>query len=221
MLVVAGKKKLRKIVVIAVIIAITACVFLYIGRVVSPLVTSLAESKLKAEAANVMSGAALQIQTLSALYGDFYEYGISGDGTVAFVKAKTSNINKFSAFAHSTMQKAANTIVSKKLTLASGAFTGLSLIASSGRSVSVTVIPVGTVETQILSEFSSAGINQTLHRLYLRVLFSVQMIMPIKARDVQLKYDIVFAENIIVGKVPNTYIDSIGQDNILDLLPED
>jgi len=53
-----------------------------------------------------------------------------------------------------------------------------SLFAAGGPKINVRVIPTGSVETDFESEFVSAGINQTRHRIYLEVKTTVGIVVP-------------------------------------------
>ena len=53
----------------------------------------------------------------------------------------------------------------------------------------------------------------------MRITTTVHMLVPLKAQDVTVSMDFVLAEDILLGRVPDSYITGISQDNIFDLLP--
>ena len=55
------------------------------------------------------------------------------------------------------------------------------------------------------SEFSSSGINQTLHRIYLQIECEVSILTPFKTIDEKIENQVLIAEAIIIGTTPNTY----------------
>ena len=57
----------------------------------------------------------------------------------------------------------------------------------------------------MLSVFSDAGINQTLHRIVLEVKTTVSAIIPGYTTSVEISGQFVIAETIIVGEVPDAY----------------
>lgn len=75
------------------------------------------------------------------------------------------------------------------------------LFGNGSFSVSADVIPVGAVETDVKSEFLSAGINQTNYRLSLTVSASVTADV-ISAFTVEVCTSIDLANMLIVGDVP-------------------
>lgn len=63
----------------------------------------------------------------------------------------------------------------------------------------------GTVETDLKSEFKEAGINQTLHRIYLEVKCNVNILTPYSTIKETIVNQVLLAEGVIVGNIPNTY----------------
>lgn len=63
----------------------------------------------------------------------------------------------------------------------------------------------GTVETDLRSEFKEAGINQTLHRIYLEVKCNVNILTPYSTIKETIVNQVLLVEGVIVGNIPNTY----------------
>lgn len=55
------------------------------------------------------------------------------------------------------------------------------------------------------SEFSSSGINQTLHRIYLQIECEVSILTPFRTIDEKIVNQVLIAEAVILGTTPNTY----------------
>ena len=69
------------------------------------------------------------------------------------------------------------------------------------------------------TEFESAGINQTRHKVVLTLRGDVRMIIPTGAATVEAVTEVAVAECIIVGEVPTSYVDVNNQDDMLNLIP--
>ena len=81
------------------------------------------------------------------------------------------------------------------------------------------VLPVGSVHAEFHTDFQTAGINQTRHRVTLMLTARVQLVIPSSARTVEAFSQLAVAESIIVGEVPDTFTD-VGDDmDMLDLVP--
>lgn len=76
----------------------------------------------------------------------------------------------------------------------------------------IQISSIGTVETDLRSEFKSQGVNQTLHRLYLEVKCKVNILTPFKDIEKEITNQVLLLENVIVGKIPETYYNFNGAD---------
>lgn len=76
------------------------------------------------------------------------------------------------------------------------------------------------METKVRSEFESAGINQTIHRIYLDVSCRVSVLTPYNVVDRVITNEVVLVENVIVGLVPSTYynLEGMTQDKLIDIV---
>lgn len=72
---------------------------------------------------------------------------------------------------------------------------------------------IGNVETELKSEFKTAGINQTLHQIYLDITCNVSILTPFNSTTEEIKNQILIAESIIVGEIPSSYYNFNGTDN--------
>ena len=81
------------------------------------------------------------------------------------------------------------------------------------------MLPVGAVVTAYETEFTSAGINQTRHRVLLTMRAQVQLVLPTGASGVEAVTQVAVAESIIVGQVPDSFV-NVGDDtDLLNLVP--
>lgn len=94
-----------------------------------------------------------------------------------------------------------------------GSFTGFKLLAGKGPGVPIKISSIGNVETDLKSEFSAQGINQTLHRVYLQVVCEVSILTPYDNITEKIVNQVLIAENVIIGRIPNTYYNLEGIDS--------
>lgn len=82
-----------------------------------------------------------------------------------------------------------------------GNLTGSVLLSGRGPSVKLYTALVGAVETDIVSEFTEAGINQTRHTVYITTRLKVRALFPFSsAKTAEIKIPV--AEAVTVGDVP-------------------
>lgn len=214
------KRKTKiKIIALLIVVAIVALIFMYYTKTVSPLVVETAEAEVKEMTSAIVNEATLRLKNYKAFYDEFYAYEKNDAGEITLVRANTASINLMTIYARRAVQEGLSSLTDGKIHIPVGAFSGLSLLADKGSKIEINVVQVGTAETKINSYYYNEGVNQTLHRLVLRVTATVRMLIPLKAEDVEVVTDIILAEDIIVGRIPDSYITGISDDNIFDLLP--
>ena len=93
-----------------------------------------------------------------------------------------------------------------------GSFTGFKLLSGEGPGIPITISSIGNVETDLRSEFTAQGINQTLHRIYLQVDCEVIIVTPFETISETISNQVLLVENVIVGHIPDTYYNLEGID---------
>ena len=97
-----------------------------------------------------------------------------------------------------------------KLELPLGSLSGAQFLAGRGPLVTLRLRPVGLVKTKIINQFDEAGINQTRHRIQLQVTVDMMSLLPGYRISSQAQSNIILAETIIVGLVPDAYTEVYG-----------
>lgn len=83
-------------------------------------------------------------------------------------------------------------------------------LSGQGPKIPVQIVSIRNSDATFESNFLDAGINQTLHQLKMTVLVDVTVLILGKTADFTVSSDVVVAETVIVGKVPNTYLQAGG-----------
>jgi len=97
-------------------------------------------------------------------------------------------------------------ITSDELEIPLGTLTGELLFSALGPSVRVRVQSIGHVSAAYQNEFTSVGINQTKHSVYLEMTIMINLLIPGDIITVQSVERVCIAETIIIGDVPDTYL---------------
>lgn len=79
-----------------------------------------------------------------------------------------------------------------------------------GPSIPVHILAIRNSEASFSSEFSQAGINQTLHQLVMHVEVDAAVLVLGETSTFTVSSQVVVAETVIVGDVPSTFIQSGG-----------
>lgn len=101
-----------------------------------------------------------------------------------------------------------------------GVFTGNKFLTGIGPDINIKVVPVGTVNSEIKTEFKAQGINQTIYRIFLEINCEIKILMPYKSINRQIKNQILLVETAIVGDVPETYynLESMTKEDTVKLI---
>lgn len=88
-----------------------------------------------------------------------------------------------------------------------GNLTGVYLLSGRGFRISVRLIPTDSVLVDTESSFTEAGINQSWHRITLKVTVRLGVIILGRHNSVEVCDGIVISDTVIVGRVPDSYTD--------------
>ena len=91
------------------------------------------------------------------------------------------------------------------------------ILARYGPQLKVSIEPIGTVSVDFKTSFESAGINQTRHTIYLEAKTQVKVVIPLTTSTKEVKVKIPICETIIVGEVPESYV-NVPPEIVPDLL---
>ncbi len=122
------------------------------------------------------------------------------------VSFEWGEINRIVSDMTRQIQDSLNTIKNEEIGIPFGAITGIKFLAARGPRLPVRVIPIGSVETTPQVEFREQGINQTLYTMYMNVDIKIQILVPFVATTVPVSSTVPVVEQVIVGDVPEVYL---------------
>ncbi len=136
-------------------------------------------------------------------FSDFFEI-ISKEGTTT-IEADTSKINSISSKLLIEVQNTLNNDYPAKLYIPLGSLTNYYLLSSVGPLIPITIIPISVVTCEMEETFESAGINQVLHKIQIKI--GVNMHYRGYSLDERERIETIvpIAETIISGNVPQYY----------------
>lgn len=190
-----------------VIIDIAFFAFLYsLDKVIMPNVMTVASAEMRSRALEVINKSIIEEYSKQFDYDQIIKVEKDKEGNVVMFKADTLKMNKIACDVALNSQKELKNIGYVGIKIPMGYIFRNNLLAGFGPKVTVKMQPIGSIETKYLSEFESAGINQTRHKIYVMVKTQMRVVVPFDNRDVEVENEIPIAETVIVGKVPNTAI---------------
>lgn len=189
-------------VIFTLLLALTVAVVLHM----KPVVVDLATARIS-NAVNRIVVAAVNDAVDSGRidYEQLVDFDKDAEGHVTALRSNMAAFNRLQAsIADDILQRMAE-VSSTDLAIPIGTLTGSPLLAGRGPCLRVRMQSVGTATARFDNQFSSAGINQTRHRIILDVDVHVSILLPGLTTYTKVSNEISVAETVIVGGVPETY----------------
>ena len=139
-------------------------------------------------------------------YGDFVTMETDSAGKVTSITSNTAANSRFKRQVVETVIRQLGAMGGDELGVPLGTLTGQPLLSGVGPRVRVKVDSVGEVTADYANTFTSAGVNQTLHRVCLNITATVYLFLPGEILPVSVSSSVCVAETVIVGETPDTYL---------------
>ena len=183
-----------------------------VSEAVKPVFDTLCKDEAKAIATKITNQQATNVMK-EYKYEDLFSVEKDADGNITMIKSNVFPINEITSNIALRIQDDINNEGRDNVKIALGTFSGIDILSGRGPNVNVKVASIGNVETDLKSEFSSQGINQTLHRIYLQVNCEISILTPFSNTEENITNQVLIAENVIVGQMPSTYYNLEGLQN--------
>lgn len=201
------------------LVLLIAILFLLVEQNLSQTLLDMAYATAHSIALETVNRAAQQVVGDGIAYEELMEVQMDASGRVAMLRANTMYMNRIATQTAIMAQEKLNSIENQMVDVPLGAALGIRFLGGFGPRLSVQIVPVGAVSTHFETEFETAGINQTRHKIFLTLETSVSLIVPADSRMVQVTSTVPIAESIIVGQVPDSFVDVNDEEDMLNLIP--
>lgn len=213
-------RKSHLIRILVLIVLVVAIVSLVMERNMSKIMLDLAYARAYSLAVETINQSVSNVMQDGVTYDELIITTLDAEGHVAMLSANTVRMNELATKTALMAKEELSQEKNQRIEIPMGAALGVQFLAGSGPKVSVQIIPVGAVNTQFISEFQSAGINQTRHKISLQITTTVRLVIPSGSQRVDVISIVPIAESIIIGKVPDTFVDlTQNQNDLLNLIP--
>ena len=185
---------------------LTAGLFLLAERNFRPFVFSLAQARCASVASQALSRALADALGDGVAYDELMSVRTDEKGQVALLSANTVLMNRLAASAGEAALIRMQQMSSEKISVPLGAALGITVFAGRGPGIPVSIVPVGSIRSDFQTEFEACGINQTRHKVYLQLTASIRVVIPSGLQTTQVSANMLVAESIIVGAVPEGFV---------------
>ena len=209
----AGRRLLRGLLLAALLLS---ALVLVLQKNLETVILDMAHARASAMAVNYVQEAARTLMGDAAPYTDMITVHTGPDGLVTMLEANSARMNQLSTEAALLTQQKLDSAEAQSVSVPLGSALGIPFFSGMGPKIQVRIVPVSAVSAAFLTEFEAAGINQTRHKIYLSLYTTVRLVIPTGARQVSLESQVLVAESIIVGAVPDTYVEVPQYDDALN-----
>ena len=132
------------------------------------------------------------------------------DGRITALKTNMSEINRLKTSILNLINDEILAMDSSQLGIPLGSLILPEILSGRGKEIPVKIIAIRNSDAYFESNFTQAGINQTLHTLAMNVLVDVSVLILGKTEHFTVSSQVVVAQTVIVGDVPDTYLNTGG-----------
>lgn len=191
----------KKLICIFAIATVTATIII---KSINPIVDTLCIDEAKNIATRISNEEATEIME-KYKYEDFVNITKDSDNNVVMIQANVNAINGIISDIPVHILDKLKENENSNIRISMGSMLGIKLLSGYGPKINAKIASTGNVETNLKSDFISQGINQTLHKIYLELNMDVNILTPYNVTNSRITNQVLIAESIIVGNVPNSY----------------
>lgn len=178
---------------------------------VYPVLRSLAETQVKNTASDLINDAiAEQIAMGNIQYDRIVYFEKDLNGRITALKTNIGEINRLKTDVLNIINDEILSTDESSLGVALGSLFLPEFLSGKGPKLPVRILVIRNSEADFYSDFSEAGINQTLHKLNMEVFLDVTVLVLGTTTEFTISSHMVVAETVIVGDVPETYLKTGG-----------
>ena len=200
-------RKAKWRIVIAILLSLVELSFFYYFKVVCPIVVGLSEEKVRSIAtASISSVVGNVMADENTSYDKIVHIVKDTNDKIELIEVDTVEVNLLIREITKLVQEEFDKLGENGIDISLGTFSGIPFLFGYGPNININLVPVGSVQTNIKSNFVSAGINQTLHRLYFVVSTIIGMVLPGMTQNFTTNLEVLLCESVIVGEIPEIYL---------------
>ncbi len=206
-------RRLRNLLRLLLILCIALTVaFLMLRSRYREVIRDLAETQVKNTTSDLTNDAiAKQIAKGEIQYDRIVYFEKDLNGRITALKTNMSEVNRLKTDILNIINDEILAMDTTDLGIHLGSLVLPEFLSGRGPAIPVQILAIRNSDGSFSSNFTQAGINQTLHQLTMQVSVDVSILVLGKAESFTVTSQVVVAETIIVGQVPDTFFQTGGQ----------
>lgn len=205
-------RRLRRFVWFLFVLLVAAgMVFLMFRSRYREVIRELAETQVKNTTSDLTNDAiAKQIANGVIQYDRIVYFEKDLDGRITALKTNMSEINRLKTDILNIINDEILALDTSDIGIPLGSLFLPEFLSGKGPAIPVHILSIRNSDATFSSQFSHAGINQTLHQLTMEVSVDVAVLVLGQTSSFTVNSEVVVAETVIVGDVPNTFLQTGG-----------
>lgn len=213
------KKKFKKFLYLFVCLLTVVSACLYYFCVITPIAYNTARAEARNNVSDILNEALYTIFLEGVHYEQLVKVDKDYQGNVVMISALPKKANEINYYLIKRIQEELDERRNEKISIPYGSFIGNVFLTGRGKTVTIYIDPIGSPHNEFISSFISAGINQTVHKIYIKSTVTVSVVLPYKTISETISAEVLLSENLIAGKVPEVYINTLNWADMLNLMP--
>ena len=206
-----GRYLRRFLAVILILLALTLTGFLLLRGRYFAVITELARTQVTNSTSDLINDAvAKQIDTGKIAYDRIVYFEKDLNGRITALKTNIGEVNILKTQTLNVINEEILEIDQTSLGIPVGSLIFPEFLSGRGPMIPVKIMSVRNSDASFHSAFTHAGINQTMHQLNMNVLVDVTVLVLGRTLTFTVSSQVVVAETIIVGDVPDTFLQAGG-----------
>lgn len=206
------KRVLRRILCLTAVLALLAVAVLLVLRTkYRKVLTELAQTQVKNVTSDLINDAVdREIAEGTIQYDRLVYFEKDLEGRITALKTNMGEINRLKTETLALINQEILDMDSSALGAPIGSLVLPEVFAGRGFSIPIEILTIRNSDASFSSCFSQAGINQTLQQMKMDVFVDVTVLILGSTESFTVTSQVVVAETVIVGQVPNTYLQTGG-----------
>lgn len=202
----------RLIRILCVCLIVFAVLLLLFREKYSEVITNLAETQIKNTTSDLINDAiAKQIANGNIQYDRIVYFEKDLDGRITALKTNMSEVNRLKTDVLNIINDDILALDTTDIGIPMGSLFLPELLSGRGPAIPVHILSIRNSDATFTSRFNQAGINQTIHQLIMVVSVDVAVLVLGETNSFTVSSEVVVAETVIVGDVPDTFLQTGGR----------
>ena len=194
-----------------IILLILAVGFIVLRGKYRDVVRELAQTQVKNSTSDLTNDAiAKQIANGNIAYDRLVFFEKDLEGRITALKTNMSEVNRLKTDILNINNDEILALDASSIGIPLGSLFLPELLSGKGPAIPVHILSIRNSDASFVSHFEQAGINQTLHKLTMVVSIDVSVLALAETTSFTMESEVVVAETVIVGDVPQTFLQTGG-----------